>query len=55
MLKKDYIDTFEDIEKHLFWCTKFGYAIGDLVTAGIDMVANTDLNQNLQKFMKIIN
>jgi len=46
--EKDYIDTFEDLEKAYYsGAQKFGYAIGDLVTAGIDMVANTDLNQKL--------
>ena len=46
--EKDYIDTFEDLEKAYYsGAQKFGYAIGDLATAGIDMVANTDLNQKL--------
>ena len=46
--EKDYIDTFEDLEKGFYsGAQKLGYAIGDLATAGIDMVANTDLNQKL--------
>ena len=46
--EKDYIDTFEDLEKAYYsGAQKLGYAIGDLATAGIDMVANTNLNQKL--------
>ena len=46
--EKDYIDTFEDLEKGFYsGAQKLGYAIGDLATAGIDFVANTDLNEKL--------
>jgi hypothetical protein len=46
--EKDYIDTFEDLEKGFYsGAQKLGYAIGDLATAGIDFVADTDLNEKL--------
>ncbi len=36
--EKDYIDTFEDLEKGFYsGAQKLGYAIGDLATAGIDL------------------
>ena len=36
--EKDYIDTFEDLEKGFYsGAQKLGYAIGDLVTSGIDL------------------
>ena len=38
--EKDYIDFFEDIEKaSLSGVSKLGYAIGDLITSGIDLGA----------------
>ena len=50
--EKDYIDTFEDSEKGFYSGTqKLSYAVGDLVTAGIDLtvgrLADTNLNENL--------
>ena len=54
--EKDYIDTFEDLEKAYYsGAQKLGYAIGDLATAGIDMVANTNLNQKLTEVYEDIN
>ena len=39
--EKDYIDFFEDIEKSIYSGTqKLGYAIGDIITTGIDMGAS---------------
>jgi len=36
--EKDYIDFFEDIEKSVYSGTqKLGYAVGDIITTGIDM------------------
>ena len=38
--EKDYIDFFEDIEKaSLSGVSKLGYAVGDLITSGIDLGA----------------
>ena len=50
--EKDYIDTFEDLEKGFYsGAQKLGYAVGDLVTAGIDLtvgrLADTNLNEKL--------
>jgi hypothetical protein len=50
--EKDYIDTFEDLEKGFYsGAQKLGYAIGDLVTAGIDLtigrIGDTNLNEKL--------
>jgi hypothetical protein len=50
--EKDYIDTFEDLEKSFYsGAQKLGYAVGDLVTAGIDLtvgrLADTNLNEKL--------
>ena len=50
--EKDYIDTFEDLEKAYYsGAQKFGYAIGDLATAGIDLTVgrlfDTNLNEKL--------
>ena len=51
--EKDYIDTFEDLEKGFYsGAQKLGYAIGDLVTSGIDLTVgrigdNTNLNEKL--------
>ena len=48
--EKDYIDLFEDIEKGTYGISEnLAYSIGDLVTAGIDAVANTDLNEKEDK------
>ncbi len=39
--EKDYIDFFEDIEKSIYSGTqKLGYAVGDIITTGIDMGAS---------------
>ena len=50
--EKDYIDTFEDLEKAYYSGNqKLGYAIGDLATAGIDLTVgrlfDTNLNEKL--------
>jgi hypothetical protein len=50
--EKDYIDTFEDLEKGFYsGAQKLGYAIGDLVTSGIDLtigrIGDTNLNEKL--------
>ena len=50
--EKDYIDTFEDLEKGYYsGVQKLGYAIGDLATAGIDLtvgrIGDTNLNEKL--------
>ena len=46
--EKDYIDFFEDIEKGVTGGLQdFGYAIGDLLTSGIDAAADTDLGEKL--------
>jgi len=51
--EKDYIDFFEDIEKSVYSGTqKLGYAIGDIITTGIDMGASvigkeTELTEKL--------
>ena len=50
--EKDYIDTFEDLEKGFYsGAQKLGYAIGDLATAGIDLtigrIGDTNLNEKL--------
>jgi len=53
--EKDYIDFFEDIEKAVYSGTqKFGYAIGDLATSGIDLGAKvvgkeTELSEELSE------
>jgi len=50
--EKDYIDTFEDLEKGFYsGAQKLGYAVGDLATAGIDLTVgrlfDTNLNEKL--------
>jgi len=51
--EKDYIDFFEDIEKGIYSGTqKLGYAIGDIITTGIDLGAKaigkeTELTEKL--------
>jgi hypothetical protein len=46
--EKDYIDFFEDLEKGLYGGVQdLGYAIGDLLTSGIDAAAGTDLSEKL--------
>ena len=46
--EKDYIDFFEDLEKGIYsGAQDLGYGIGDLLTAGIDLAADTDLNETL--------
>ena len=46
--EKDYIDFFEDLEKGIYsGAQDLGYGIGDLLTAGIDLAADTDLNEAL--------
>jgi len=48
--EKDYIDFFEDIEKGLTGGVQdLGYAIGDLLTSGIDAAAGTDLSEKLDE------
>ena len=46
--EKDYIDFFEDLEKGLYGGVQdLGYAVGDLLTSGIDAAAGTDLSEKL--------
>jgi len=51
--EKDYVDFFEDIEKSVYSGTqKLGYAIGDIITTGVDMGASvvgkeTELTEKL--------
>ena len=46
--EKDYIDFFEDVEKGVTGGLQdLGYAIGDLLTSGIDAAAGTDLSEKL--------
>ena len=46
--EKDYIDFFEDLEKGLYGGVQdLGYAVGDLLTSGVDAVAGTDLGEKL--------
>ena len=46
--EKDYIDFFEDLEKGLYGGVQdLGYAIGDLLTSGIDAAVGTDLGEKL--------
>ena len=48
--EKDYIDFFQDVEKGLFGGVQdLGYAIGDLLTSGIDAAADTNLTEELTK------
>ena len=48
--EKDYVDFFEDIEKSIFGAAQnIGYSFGDLVTTGIDAVADTNLVEKLDK------
>ena len=48
--EKDYIDFFEDMEKSIFGAAQnIAYSFGDLITTGIDMAADTDLTQKLDK------
>ncbi len=49
-IEKDYTDLFEDIEKGVYkGAEKFAYAIGDLATTGIDLVAGTNLNTKIEE------
>ena len=46
--EQDYIDFFEDIEKGVTGGLQdLGYAVGDLLTSGIDAAAGTDLSEKL--------
>ena len=48
--EKDYIDFFEDMEKSIFGAAQnISYSIGDLLTTGIDMAADTKLTEALDK------
>ena len=48
--EKDYIDFFEDMEKSVFGAAQnIGYSIGDLLTTGIDIAADTNLTEALDK------
>ena len=48
--EKDYIDFFQDVEKGLFGGVQdLGYAVGDLLTSGIDIAADTNLTEDLTK------
>ena len=48
--EKDYIDFFEDIEKSLVGGVQdLGYAVGDLLTSGIDATVGTDLSEKLDE------
>ena len=48
--EKDYIDFFEDVEKGLYGGVQdLGYAVGDLLTSGIDIAAGTNLTEELTK------
>mgnify|MGYP001339933568 CR=1 FL=1 len=48
--EKDYIDFFEDVEKGLFGGVQdLGYAVGDLLTSGIDIAAGTNLTEDLTR------
>ena len=46
--EKDYVDFFEDVERGLYGGVQdLGYAVGDLLTSGIDIVADTELTEKL--------
>ena len=46
--EKDYIDFFEDVEKGFYGGVQdLGYAVGDLLTSGIDIAAGTNLTEDL--------
>ena len=48
--EKDYIDFFEDMEKSIFGAAQnISYSFGDLITTGIDMAADTNLTERLDK------
>ena len=48
--EKDYIDFFEDIEKSLYGGVQdLGYAVGDLLTSGVDAAVGTDLSEKLDE------
>jgi len=48
--EKDYIDFFEDMEKSIYGAVQnIGYSFGDLITTGIDMAADTNLVEKLDK------
>ena len=48
--EKDYIDFFEDVEKGLYGGVQdLGYAVGDLLTSGIDAAIDTNLTEELTK------
>jgi hypothetical protein len=49
-IERDYTDFFEDIEKGVYkGAEKFAYALGDLATTGIDLVAGTNLNTKIEE------
>jgi len=46
--EKDYVDFFEDVERGLYGGVQdLGYAVGDLLTSGIDIAADTELTEKL--------
>ena len=48
--EKDYIDFFEDMEKSVYGAAQnIMYSVGDLLTTGIDMAADTNLTEKLDK------
>jgi hypothetical protein len=48
--EKDYIDFFEDVEKGVIGGVQdLGYAVGDLLTSGIDAAIGTDLSEKLDE------
>ena len=48
--EKDYIDTFEDLEKGFYsGAQKLGYAVGDLATAGFDLTLGRLVDSNLNE------
>ena len=48
--KKDYIDFFEDMEKSVYGAVQnIGYSVSDLLTTGIDIAADTNLTEALDK------
>jgi len=48
--EKDYIDFFEDVEKGVIGGVQdLGYAVGDLLTSGIDATIGTDLSEKLDE------
>ena len=48
--EKDYVDFFEDVEKSVYGAVQnIGFSFGDLVTTGIDMAADTNLVEKLDR------